>query len=1757
MDPSSPSNIKSKSVVKHDISEFKKGIKVSYTSKGNVYIGIVTDIDKSNNKVTVKRGKRGKRYKVPLKRLTILDDCNIKSSESDKPVNYDIKGRNVLDFIQTDIKNFSKVSDILGQFSSTEDIEQTVGIDIRLRSARGFVYERIWDLCIKFGVVDLLTLPVENGKLQTSHVFGNSNIENIVFTDKCWSGNKLKGDLLSEKIQSGNTGGYSDITFLNKKQKENDEGIEDLYLISVKYYEHSKSIDKYDIGKLCTLVEKHQNKNRNINILIFVKDKKDLILKFKKQHRSSDIMMKYINPGGQYENIYDEKDLEEYYYKLKKLLELYDYFKTPQNIDNFDKDYLYNLKSPFIPRFHQKLFIDKIGFLLDERNKNILVGAVPRSGKSYIMAGSILEIVKNNKSAKRFNFLLITPAPNETFGEYNDIFNNYIDFDNNNIQIITLDKAGKKVKPIGGKHVVYIVSKQLLGWGGVKNEDDDIHEEQKKKLPEFKNIDKHLKGIDFDLIYLDEAHFGMSTDRSQSILNSIEKEFKKSTPKIFVTATYNKPLKVFGVTEECKLTWDINDIDVMKSNTTNMKDNPIRNRFGHKIYDDAIIYFNNDIEKIKHSYSYYPKPYLMTSIWDYNYLHREKDKLDDSNYGFDMKKVFANDAGSGKFKNESQIKNMFHYFFGFPDKSLKYSDQHIYRQRGIIPRIKKICGNNCRTMQSPLHKTSQLWFLPYGMGMKIADTVTCLVNLFSKDSNFKDIINDYHFYIAVEIKDKNYDNMNFTSMKDPHNIKDEIKTLEGELNEGKKNGNNLIILAGARLQLGISLSNVDIVVLWNTIMSSDANFQMLFRSMTEVKGLPPCESNAYCNEKKFGFMVDLNPQRALTNVLLFGENLTSKKSEGNKFELISDLVNIDEDVFHDKYKSDSDSDRSKFVKSLFDKLYSSWDKGVDDIRMLTSKTIKYDEEILKQIEKSLRQIKLPNKSFKDIIDKRDDSEVFDPGNKAEKKDKKESNKTTKKEQDVKDIPLKELASELLSEFISLLNIFSLYVKGSDIQCILTDNLDKEELEDRIDKDTITIINDINELKTSIFKNEGEKSIFLQILNGRLGGDNSDELPDKIIDVLMESITTNPSNLLSINNVIMAQKKKYYTIKEPDKLLEYINDNLTPKEKEKKEAGEVFTPISIVEEMLDKLPPHVWSDHTLKWLDPAVGIGNFPICVYLRLMDGLKSWEHNEEKRRKHIIENMLYMVEISKKSITILNKVFCSDKYKLNIGKDTNKTISFLDDTYDLNDFDIIMANPPYNEGGVGKGGGVFWKGFVEKSLRILNDNGYLVMIHPTGWRKPKGERASGGDIWDSFKPYHLEALKISDVKIPHFPRVDYYVLNKSNKTSNTRVINEFQSIKTDTQTKLKGLPFIPHLINDDVVSILDKLFNKKGEKFNIIRNQSFKPGKADEKKYGRPHAFFYDGSKNEYVEVFKTYTDKDKNTEYISKPKIIMTYTNGKKPAFLYPKYFSKEMGGTANTMYHLTTKSDSVNNLMKFLESQLIHFLLKITQFSEAPNHKNEFKILNMITKPNEGNLKSDADIYNYYGITKEGQKLIEQVVNHVKPTKVQNEPKKSPPVTPPKEPVDQEPEPEKPELSKNPKKPKTIKKGSCSPAHPPGPPCKTGFYPKSPKNCCYKNKTVQNEPKKSPPVTSPKEPVDQEPEPEPEEPELPKKPVVELSKKSKKPKTIKKGPCSPAHPSEPCKDGLHPKPPKNCCYKKKTVKKGSKKFRKKRRKTRRKKK
>ena len=170
-----------------------------------------------------------------------------------------------------------------------------------------------------------------------------------------------------------------------------------------------------------------------------------------------------------------------------------------------------------------------------------------------------------------------------------------------------------------------------------------------------------------------------------------------------------------------------------------------------------------------------------------------------------------------------------------------------------------------------------------------------------------------------------------------------------------------------------------------------------------------------------------------------------------------------------------------------------------------------------------------------------------------------------------------------------------------------------------------------------------------------------------------------------------------------------------KTKGTKTFGEVMTPLFLVNDMLDTLPKEVWTNPHLKWLDPCNGIGTFFSVVVERLMNGLHSFEPDKELRYKHIIENMLWACEIQDSIIETYNKIFNPEnKFKLNIINADYLKTKFFDK------FDVIVMNPPYQELKEGnKKSKALWHLFVEKTVQDLVRGGYLVAVHPDGWRSP------------------------------------------------------------------------------------------------------------------------------------------------------------------------------------------------------------------------------------------------------------------------------------------------------------------------------------------------------------------------------------------------------------------------------------------------------
>jgi hypothetical protein len=273
----------------------------------------------------------------------------------------------------------------------------------------------------------------------------------------------------------------------------------------------------------------------------------------------------------------------------------------------------------------------------------------------------------------------------------------------------------------------------------------------------------------------------------------------------------------------------------------------------------------------------------------------------------------------------------------------------------------------------------------------------------------------------------------------------------------------------------------------------------------------------------------------------------------------------------------------------------------------------------------------------------------------------------------------------------------------------------------------------------------------------------------------------------------------------EEVLNILRKNLVPKEFEKNVFGEVFTPIHFIQKMLDALPAAVWKDKSLKWFDPACGIGNFPVIIYYRLLNSLKKSIISDKARSKHIIEKMLFMNEINKKNVVLLRKLFAM------IDPEAKPNVECKDFLELSGKYDIIVGNPPYNEARIKETSDQpLYSKFIVKAIEMTDK---LLFVVPSRW-------FSGGKGLDNFRKSML--LRKDIVSINHINNsrtiwpevnikggVNYFYLDKSHNglTEFTSDLNRGQTIQLDKYDILvpdtKAYPLINKVVKYPCLSDL------------------------------------------------------------------------------------------------------------------------------------------------------------------------------------------------------------------------------------------------------------------------------------------------------------------------------------------------------------------
>jgi site-specific DNA-methyltransferase (adenine-specific) len=176
-------------------------------------------------------------------------------------------------------------------------------------------------------------------------------------------------------------------------------------------------------------------------------------------------------------------------------------------------------------------------------------------------------------------------------------------------------------------------------------------------------------------------------------------------------------------------------------------------------------------------------------------------------------------------------------------------------------------------------------------------------------------------------------------------------------------------------------------------------------------------------------------------------------------------------------------------------------------------------------------------------------------------------------------------------------------------------------------------------------------------------------------------------------------------------------------------NEVFTPPRVVNAILDLLPESVWSDKSLRWLDPGSKTGVFPREIARRLMIGLAEAIPDEEERLRHIHTEMVFAIAITDTTAKMSRRsLYCS--------KDATSTASATH---------------------FGSTGGNVWYGRVEHSFdkkgrctecggtkeqleKPGRDNFAYAFIHAAGRKSVSREFAMKFDVIVGNPPYQMDA---------------------------------------------------------------------------------------------------------------------------------------------------------------------------------------------------------------------------------------------------------------------------------------------------------------------------------------------------------------------------------------------------------------------------------
>ena len=886
-----------------------------------------------------------------------------------------------------------------------------------------------------------------------------------------------------------------------------------------------------------------------------------------------------------------------------------------------------------------------------------------------------------------------------------------------------------------------------------------------------------LKKMGFDAIITDEAHQGSSTDKTKTEILDVDsdvEEIRKNIKlNIFASGTADKTKKYYGIHSSCIYEWEIEDEAFMKE----LIKPAVKNR--EDIIDYMVSRHGNTFteclenETLNKDYSKHPTQVLMkhsipelliTEINEYNAKYG-------TNFGYNCGSLFAlkqiiNEKGEVEYAEEFELcktTDGIDILKGFFDCIISTN-----RMRKTI--MKQI--ENTQTSRGSRKSTIEkpLLFIMYLPTHTRNNTISLLQKTFKQFLETHNLWSDY----SIE-----YSN----STEDTGNVKEEyneyIQTIMNKTKTENKKG--CILLLGNKGSVGITYTDCDATISLDDGHNLDNQKQRFSRALTEADG------------KTIGINVDMNIQRTyLYLVDIIQKHRRNTKTTKTNAEILYYLFEHNIFLF-DPQQINNGKLTTIEIMSYYQKEAENIMKEIDDTPFLENLICDDDMRDFIKIDFQKRELKKINKDLEgeqQDCPKGDKTKVQIDAPDDIDNDKKEDENKLNEEETAKIELLINQTYEMCKSFLfPLLALISRSYKLFDFKEIFTS-----------EKTGRLIISLLKDKKIEL--NKDNYIIIVNIMNNII--DNNAEI---------------------VNNI-----REIYSIAPANKLRELIEKHFIPTNDEKKQNAEVPTPVKLVDDMLNSTPLEFWKKPQ-KVFEPCCGKGNFVLGIFDRFYKGLEEMYPDEIERCRVIMTECIYYADLTALNVFITTEImkchvqsYCGlDELDFEFNNYTGDTLELnIEDKWNINGFDMICGNPPYNSSGDTATGNTIWQDFTKKALsEWLIPNGYLLFVHPPGWRKPNTERGKFTKMFDLMaKQNQLLYLEIHGIKDGQKvfncgTRYDWYLIKKTNQYKNTIIVDE------DGKQNEINLSELSWLANSNILEINKILAKNDGERCPIIQSMS------------------------------------------------------------------------------------------------------------------------------------------------------------------------------------------------------------------------------------------------------------------------------------------------------------------------------------------------